>query len=102
MKLADVYHIPTTDGAVAYPASPNENDISVAIIPLSTHKRALLGVDAHKTYELFADPNTDIREGDKVIIDPAGDADPYRVHNVDTYDFGGLPHINCVIVPIKT
>lgn len=101
LHTIDIYHMPTSDNAQSYPATPDEDNVTAGLVPLSTHKRALMGLDEHNTHELFVDEDVDIREGDKIIVDPEDAADEYRVHNVDKHDYGGHRHKNCVIVPVK-
>lgn len=101
MRTVAIYHTPTTTGAVSYPGTADAT-VTGGIVPLSSQRRAVMGIDNVGTFELFVDDDVDIREGDKIVVDPSGDNVEYRVNNVDVYDFGGLPHRDCVITRVES
>lgn len=93
---ADIYWALGTAGKQNYASSPDAQ-VTGGLMPMSLHKRALLG-DPLMTHVLIVDDNADVRPASKVVIGTVS----YRCAHVDTHDYGGHPHKQCILARVDT
>lgn len=86
-----VYHLPTSAGNQAYPASPNAT-IGGALLPLDRKEHALEGGEYTSPYELYVDADEDVRESDKLLIEADSKTVTFYVKKIFHAPFGGLAH----------
>ena len=87
-KTVALYHLPTTAGATqSYPASADVT-VSAAFLPLDRAAHTLEGIDLVEPYEVYFPPSTDVRVGDKAVIDSTN----YYIKKVTNFTIGGLSH----------
>jgi len=93
LKSVAIYHLPTAAGKQAYPGTPDAT-IEAAFLPLDRKEHALEGAGYVDPFELYTDPDADIRVTDRLVID----ATTYYVKKIfDASYFGGHPHKRCSI-----
>lgn len=93
LKSAALYHLPTTAGATqSYPGSADVT-VMAAFLPLDTKQHVVEGEDLVDPHEIYVDAGTDVRVGDKCVIDSTN----YYVKRVFNAYFGGLTHKRCTI-----
>jgi len=85
-KEIAVYHLPTT-APQQYPSSPDET-ISAGFLPMDARSHALEGGEYTDPFELYTEPEADIRVADKLVIEET----TYYVMKVFEGTFGGIPH----------
>lgn len=96
-----VYRLAGAAGAEDYPSSPTAT-MSGGVVPLSAKARAVLGGNPVLTMLLFVDDDANIHEGDKVRVTLKGVTTEYRVYNKDLHNYGGHPHIECVLSRVES
>lgn len=85
-KTVAIYHLATTGGSSqAYSAG---DTVTGAFLPMSDRGHAMLGGDYEDPHEVYFDPATDVRVGDKLVIDAVN----YYVRKVMNAYPGGLGH----------
>ena len=92
----DVYDAPGSTGVQDFAGSADRT-LEGGMKPLTAHSRALLGGDLSLTSLLILDDDATIAEGAKLIIATV----QYRVVQVDTHDYGGHPHKQCVLSKVE-
>lgn len=104
LVVAAVYHNSATAGKQSY-AGTADTTVFGGMLPLSQKARTLLGGDLSLTHLLMTDIDSDIREGDKVIITsgkPVAANTAFRVAHVDSHVYGSLPHKEAVLSQVET
>ena len=86
LKSVAIYHLATTGGqSQDYSAGAT---VTAAFLPMADRAHALLGGDFTDPHEAYFDPATDVRTGDKLVVDGV----TFFVRKVFSAPFGGLPH----------
>ena len=90
---ASMYHLPTTGGSKQpYPGTA-DLIVSGAFLPMDRKAHALEGVRYTDPYEFYCPPTTDIRVGDKIVINSVN----YFVKKTFLGTMSGIPHIRAAI-----
>lgn len=93
LKTVKLYHLPTTGGASqAYPSTPDQT-VSGAVLPLDRKEHLWEGGEPSDGWELYLEPQVDVRVGDKIVIEGTN----YFAKKVFVARFGGLPHLRVSI-----
>lgn len=87
LKEAEVRHYLNVSGPQGYSEDADET-VFGALVRLTRYQRAMMGGNQRFQFLFFIKDDADVRESDKVTIDNV----VYKVANVDTYEYGSVPH----------
>lgn len=96
LRRVKIYRLPSSGNKV-YPGSPTST-VSAAVLPLDRKNQALLGNVFRDPWEVYFDPDVDVKVSDKLVIqDETGAEGTYFVQQRFVARFGGLPHVRCTV-----